>query len=83
MEGKKKIIQKVIPTMNLDGKSGTYIDVAYDLAVGEMNKPKDVNYQRMQMMSGNPSALRADGIEKMGADAARERMINREQHKED
>lgn len=83
VEGKKKIIQKVIPTMNLDGKSDTYIDVAYDLAVGEMNKPKDVNYQRMQMMSGNPSALRADGIEKMGADAARERMINREQHKED
>ena len=83
MDGKKKIIQKVIPTMNLDGKSDTYIDVAYDLAIGEMNKPKDVNYQRMQMMSGNPSALRADGADmKMGANAARERMINREQHKE-
>lgn len=77
IEGKKAIIAKVLPTMHLDGKSMAYIDVAYDMAVGEINKRKDCNYQRMQMMS--QSSNRADTKENISmAEQARQKMIERE-----
>lgn len=75
MDSKKSIIEKVFPEMRLDGKDGAYIDAAYDLAVGEVNKRKDTNYQRRQMTS-NPPQQRHDGTagESM-AMAARRKMI--------
>lgn len=79
--GKKEIIAKVLPTMNLDGKSRVYIDAAYDLAVGEVNKRKDVDYQRSQM-TANP-VKRTDGNENVSmAASARQRMLEREGGKE-
>lgn len=78
VEGKKAIIANVFPDMRMDGKDTVYVDVAYDMAVSEITKRKDTNYQRMQM-TGTPPARRNDGNtgESM-ASQARRRMIERE-----
>lgn len=78
MDAKKTIIAKVLPTMNLDGKSKAYIDASYDLAVGEVSKRKDVNYQKQQMTA---NANRNDGKAKSSsmAQSARERMLERQE----
>lgn len=77
IEGKKAIIAKVLPTMRLDGKSKDYIDAAYDLAVGEVNKRKDVAYQKKQMNAD--SIDRTENNENVSmADSARQRMLKRE-----
>lgn len=82
LDGKKAIIAKVLPTMRLDGKSRAYIDACYDLAVGEVNKRKDVNFQRQQM-TANPPQHRNDGVSNMSmASVARQRMLDREGGKE-
>lgn len=80
-DGKRAIIAKVLPGLRMDGKGGAYLDAAYDLAVCEVNKRKDVNYQRQQMR-GKP-VVRTDGSgnESMAA-SARQRMIDRENGKE-
>ena len=76
-DGKRAVIAKVLPGLRLDGRGGAYLDAAYDLALCEVNKRKDVNYQRQQMR-GKP-AVRIDsaGNESMAA-SARQRMIERE-----
>lgn len=76
VQGKKAIIAKALPGMRMDGKSNAYIDAMYDLAVNEINKRKDVNYQRKQMTSSPKQ--RMDSNNGSSADAARQRMINRE-----
>lgn len=79
MDGKKAIISKVLPSLRLDGRSKVYVDACYDLAVGEVNKRKDVSYQKRQMTANPPKEGRADGTEnKSMAAAARQRMIDRE-----
>jgi hypothetical protein len=75
-QGKKAIIAKVLPNMRMDGKSDTYIDAMYDLAVGEANKHKDVSYQKKQMGANAPKQ-RLDSNESQAA-LARKRMIERE-----
>lgn len=86
-DGKRAIIAKVLPGLRMDGRSGAYLDAAYDLAVCEANKRKDVNYQRRQMAGKPPARLdgagNLDGIrnESMAA-SARQRMIDRENGKE-
>lgn len=75
-QGKKAIIAKVLPNMRMDGKSDTYIDAMYDLAVGEVNKHKDVAYQRRQMTEQGPKQ-RTDSNDSMAA-TARKKMIERE-----
>lgn len=82
LEGKKAIIAKVLPAMRLDGKSRAYVDAAYDMAVNEVNKRKDVSFQKKQM-TGKPAPAqetRADGnpAGKSAAAQARQRMIDRE-----
>lgn len=82
LEGKKAIIAKVLPAMRLDGKSRAYVDAAYDMAVNEVNKRKDVSFQKKQM-AGKPAPAqetRADGnpAGKSAAAQARQRMIDRE-----
>lgn len=80
-DAKKAIVAKVLPAMRLDGKSDAYIDAAYDMAVGEVNKRKDVAYQKNQMTSA--PAKRADGQNNVSmASSARQRMIEREGGKE-
>ena len=79
IEAKKAVIGKVSPGMRLDGKSRAYINAAYDMAVAEAMKPKDVNYQRNQMKQG--ASVRTDGSAIMNAPTAaeaRQRMIDRE-----
>ena len=77
MDGKRAIIAKVLPNIRLDGKSSAYVNACYDIAVSEVGKRKDVNYQRRQMASGAPQ-VRSDGITTSMAAAARQRMLNRE-----
>ena len=74
--GKKAIIAKVLPNMRMDGKSDAYIDAMYDLAVGEVNKRKNVAYQKEQMKAQAPKT-RMDSNESL-ANSARQRMIERE-----
>lgn len=81
MEAKKAIIAKVLPTMRLDGKSDAYIDAAYDMAVGEVNKRKGVDYQRQQM-TATPAKRTDSGDNVSMAAAARRQMIEREGGKE-
>lgn len=77
-DGKKAIIAKVLPDIRLDGKSGAYIDAAYDMAVAKVNERKDCNYQRQQMTS-TPPEKRMDGNENVSmASSARQRMLERE-----
>ncbi len=78
IEGKKAIVKKVFPEMRLDGKSKTYVDAAYDLAVNAANKRKDVAYQKQQMSATPAPQQRADGQTGSNAAAARQRMIERE-----
>ena len=76
---KKAVIRKVRPEIRLDGKSKAYISAAYDMAAQEVSARKSTDYQRQQMMSGGKSS-RADSTEG-GADAARQRMIQRNQNR--
>ena len=77
VDGKKAIISKVIPSMNLDGKDKAYIDAAYDIAVSEVEKRKGVEYQRQQMTA--VSSDRADSSDHTSmATSARQRMLERE-----
>lgn len=78
IDGKKAIINKVYPDMRLDGKSKAYINAAYDLAINEAGKKKDVNYQRQQMLGTNKPTYAMDSNTKSMALLARERMIKRE-----
>lgn len=77
IEGKKEIIKKVLPHMNLDGKDDSYINVAYDLAVNELTKTKDVNYQRQQMTANPEQRMDSNNNMTMAA-SARQRMLERE-----
>ena len=81
LEMKKAVIRKVRPTLNLDGKSKTYINAAYDIAVSEVEgMPKNADYQRRQMLGNGMNHDSADfhPIGLTAAQAARERMIARE-----
>lgn len=81
MDAKKAIVAKVFPEMRLDGKSEAYVEAAYDMAVGEVNKRKDTSYQKRQMAA--VPARRADGQNNESmASSARQRMIEREGGKE-
>lgn len=82
MEAKKAVITKVLPMMRLDGKSNAYVDAAFDIAVCEVKKRRDVSYQRKQM-SALP-AKRTDSCDgESMASSARRRMIEREGGKEE
>ena len=74
-QAKRAIISKVLPAMRVDGKSESYIDAMYDLAVGEVKNRKSVSYQKKQMV--NEQKRRNDSTESM-ASFARKKMIDRE-----
>ena len=76
VEAKKRIIQKVKPSLRLDGKGESYINAAFDMAVMEIEARKDLNYQRFQMSGFG--GQRTDSRETSpGAHSARKRMIQR------
>lgn len=77
IDGKKAIIARVLPGLRLDGKNAVYVDAAFELAVCEIEKRKDVDFQRRQMQG--PPANRHDSSENESmAHSARQRMIDRE-----
>lgn len=76
-DGKIAIIKEVLPQMRLDGKSDTYIDVAYDLALGEVKERTSTDAQREEMAK-DAKPMNLDSAENISqAQKARERMINR------
>ena len=76
-DAKKAIIKAVRPTMNFDGKSRTYIDAAFGMAMDDMNAAnrKDTNYQRKQMFNKDAGDVLKTAIS--DANKARERMVSR------
>lgn len=79
-QAKRAIIMKVNPAMRLDGKGSAYVQAAYDLAKETAMARKDTDYQRGQMMNHDGvggKKFAADGAATTGADAARQRMIDR------
>ncbi len=73
-EGKKRIIKAVNPKINLDGKSATYIDAAYDLAKQSFHERKTTDDQRQKMVG---EKLRRDTAGDSGSVSARKNMIAR------
>lgn len=79
-KAKKAVIKAVRPGIRLDGKSPAYIQAMFDLACEEVksNSKKGTAYQKKQMFnSDGRNAKKASGG---SANAARQRMIDR-QHK--
>ena len=83
MDAKKAVIKAVRPTLNLDGKSKTYINAAYEMACDEVRSrtAKDTNYQKRQMFNGD--SKKAAATDSDSSLNARERMIARQQNKKE
>lgn len=76
MDAKKAVIKAVRPGLRLDGKSATYINAAYDMAIADVESKsvKDTNYQKNQMFNSDGKGT---AVEQNSAAAARDRMIAR------
>ena len=76
-EAKLAIIRKVNPSLRMDGKSDTYINVAFQMARAEIKNRsrKDTGYQKRQMY--NRKVTNMDSAETESSVAARARMIAR------
>ncbi len=84
-EARKRIILAENPGMRLDGKPDAYINAAYDVAKSRIMRPKDVNYQRMQMRGMAPSGVqRQDSADEkeVSAAASRQKLLERRERKE-
>ena len=77
---KKAVIRAVRPGMRLDGKSRAYINAAFDAAVADVKagSRKDTNYQKRQMFNRDSRTVIS---KKTGAEAARDRMIAKQQNR--
>lgn len=71
---KKAIVNKLKPSLRLDGQSKQYISAAFDLAMSEFNSRKDTNYQRSQMFNRDSAVVSPQGS---SAADARKKMIER------
>lgn len=73
-DAKKAIVLAHRPSVRLDGKSETYVNAMFDLAVADINagSKKDTSFQRKQMFNKDS---RADESDSDSAEAARARMI--------
>ena len=76
-EARKKVIKKVNPKLNLDGKSENYIDAAYDIARQGIAGRKKTDDQRRSMMAAAPKKQTVDSADSGSAASAREKMIAR------
>ena len=78
MQAKKKVIRAVLPGMRLDGRSGAYINAAFDIAKEKVNGRKTVSDQRRQVFNADSAnAATRNANAKNDPDAARTRMIQR------
>lgn len=77
-DGKKAVIKSVYPEMRLDGKSDDYIDALYDLTKQKIKGDNNTDKQRKQMF--NKDAAPAEEQSVTGADAARNRMIEKQKN---
>lgn len=73
-EGRKRIIKAVNPKINLDGKSDSYINAAYDIAKQSFHERKNTNEQRQKMATNK---IRRDARKESNSDSARKNMISR------
>lgn len=73
-EGRKKVIKAVNPKINLDGKSDSYINAAYDIAKQSYSERKSTDNQRQKMVTDK---VRRDAREESNSNAARKNMISR------
>lgn len=71
-EGRKRIIKAVNPKMNLDGKSDSYINAAYDIAKQSFHERKSTDDQRERMVTDK---VRRDAKETSNSTTARNKMI--------
>ena len=74
---RKRVIKKLSPKLNLDGKSDAYIRAAYDIAKQGIAGRKKTDDQRRSMMSGTGKELNTDAADTNSAASAREKMISR------
>ena len=81
---KKSIIKAVRPKIRLDGKSDAYINAIFDMACSEIDKStfNSTDVQRMQMFNGKKKRMDSRGSGD-SANNARQRMIERQNKKED
>lgn len=73
-DGRKRIIKAVNPKINLDGKSDSYINAAYDIAKQSFHDRKTTDDQRQQMVTDK---VRRDAREESNSNSARKNMISR------
>ena len=78
-EAKKAIILAVRPSARFDGKSETYIDAMFDMAVQEVSAStkKDTAFQRKQMFNKDSRSEGENDADANSAMSARQRMIER------
>ena len=73
-EGRMRVIKAVNPKINLDGKSDSYINAAYDIAKQAFEARVSTNDQRQKMVSDK---IRQDAREESNSNSARRNMISR------
>ncbi len=73
-EGRKRIIKVVNPKMNLDGKSETYINAAYEIAKDTYASRRSTDDQRRKMAEDH---MRRDAEEESNSETSRKNMINK------
>lgn len=73
-EGRKRIIKAVNPKINLDGKSDSYINAAYDIAKQTFTERVSTDDQRQRMVSNK---VRQDAREESNSNISRKNMISR------
>jgi hypothetical protein len=77
-DGKKAVIKSVYPEMRLDGKSDDYIDALYDLTKQKIKGDNNTDKQRKQMFNKDAAPDEEQSV--TGADAARNRMIEKQKN---
>lgn len=73
-EGRKRVIKAVNPKINLDGKSDSYINAAYDIAKQSFHERRSTDEQRRKMAGDK---IRKDAREESNSNSARKNMISR------
>ncbi|MCD7826340.1 MAG: DUF2213 domain-containing protein [Clostridiaceae bacterium] len=73
-EGRKQVIKAVNPKINLDGKSDSYINAAYDIAKQSYRERKSTDDQRKKIATDK---VRRDAKEESNSIVARKNMISK------
>jgi hypothetical protein len=80
IDAKKMVVNAVRklenkPEIRFDGKSNTYINTAFGIAVQDFESRKDTSYQRKQMFNGDSTNF--DSLSKSNSQKARDNMLER------